>query len=117
VGGADSTQLVFAMEYFTQKGISDRDERQLQQAAEICAWLMKTARFGNYTRPQFRLAMDRLVQLLPALEPEDAQKLIREQLFKQTATLADLISIIGELGQAAAARTSRRAPPASAPST
>lgn len=100
---ADSTQLVFAMEYFTQAGIADRDERQLQRAAELCAWLMKTARFGNYTRPQFRLAMDRLVQLLPALEHEDALKLIREQLFKQTATLSDLISIIGELGQKAAA--------------
>ena len=33
---------------------------------------MKTARFGNYTRPQFRLAMDRLVQLLPVLEKADA---------------------------------------------
>jgi hypothetical protein len=99
---ADTTQLVFAMEYFTQTGIADRDERQLQRAAELCAWLMKTARFGNYTRPQFRLAMDRLVQLLPALEPAEAQKLIREQLFKQTATLSDLISVIGELGQTAA---------------
>ena len=64
---------------------------------------MKTARFGNYTRPQFRLAMDRLVQLLPVSKPEDAHKLIREQLFHQTATLADLISIIGELGQKAGA--------------
>jgi hypothetical protein len=99
---ADSTQLVFAMEYFTQTGISNRDERQLQRAAELCTWLMKTARFGNYTRPQFRLAMDRLVQLLPVLEPAVAQQLIREQLFRQTATLADLISVIGELGQKAA---------------
>lgn len=99
---SDPTQLVFAMEYFTQKGIAERDERQLQRAAELCAWLMKTSRFGNYTRPQFRLAMDRLVQLLPALDAADAQKLIREQLFKQTETLADLISIIGELGQTAA---------------
>jgi hypothetical protein len=99
---ADSTQLVFAMEYFTQSGISNRDERQLQRAAELCAWLMKTARFGNYTRPQFRLAMDRLVQLLPVLEPTVAQQLIRDQLFHQTATLADLISVIGELGQKAA---------------
>ena len=70
-----------------------------ERAAEICALLMKTARFGNYTRPQFRLAMDRMVQLLPALEHEEALKLIREQLFKQTATLADLISIIAQLGQ------------------
>jgi hypothetical protein len=96
---ADTTQLVFAMEYFTQAGIADRDERQLQRAAEICALLMKTARFGNYTRPQFRLAMDRMVQLLPALGHDQALKLIREQLFKQTATLADLISIIAQLGQ------------------
>ncbi|MDB6079473.1 MAG: hypothetical protein JWO82_3220, partial [Akkermansiaceae bacterium] len=50
----------------------------------------------------FRLAMDRLVQLLPVLEPAQAQKLIREQLFNQTATLSDLIGIIGELGQTAA---------------
>ena len=102
---ADTTQLVFAMEYFTQTGIAEHDERQLQKAAEISALLMKTARFGNYTRPQFRLAMDRLVQLLPVLEPALAQKLIREQLFTQTATLADLISILGELGQTAASGT------------
>ena len=110
---ADTTQLVFAMEYFTQAGIADRDERQLQQAAELCAWLMKTSRFGNYTRPQFRLAMDRLVQLLPVLEKAQAQKLISEQLFKQTATLTDLISIIGELGQAANKGTDLRARAAS----
>ena len=110
---ADTTQLVFAMEYFTQAGIADRDERQLQQAAELCAWLMKTARFGNYTRPQFRLAMDRLVQLLPALEKSEAQKLIREQLFKQTATLTDLVSIIGELGQTAGKGTDLQARAAS----
>ena len=102
---ADTTQLVFTMEYFTQTGIADRDERQLQKAADISARLMKSARFGNYTRPQFRLAMDRLVLLLPALEPALAQKLIREQLFNQTATLSDLISIIGELGQTAAKGT------------
>jgi len=99
---ADTTQLVFAMEYFTQTGIADHDERQFQQAADISARLMKSARFGNYTRPQFRLAMDRLVQLLPVLEPAMAQKLIREQLFNQTATLSELIGIIGELGQTAA---------------
>ncbi len=96
---SDTTELVFAMEYFTQKGIAERDERQFQRAAEVCALLMKSSRFGNYTRPQFRLAMDRLVQLLPVLEQEQAIKLIREQLFKQTETLADLISIIGGLGQ------------------
>ncbi|MCX6876120.1 MAG: hypothetical protein NTW21_20280 [Verrucomicrobia bacterium] len=99
---ADTMQLVFAMEYFTQTGIAQRDERQLQRAAELCAFLMQNSRFGNYTRPQFRLAMDRLVQLLPALDAAAAKQLIREQLFKQTATLADLIAIIGELGQTAA---------------
>jgi len=101
------------MEYFTQAGIADRDERQLQKAAELCAWLMKTARFGNYTRPQFRLAMDRLVQLLPVLEKPEAQKLIRDQLFNQTATLTDLISIIGELGQTAGKGTDLQARSAS----
>ena len=102
---AETTQLVLAMEYFTQTGIAEHDERQLLKAADIAALLMKTARFGNYTRPQFRLAMDRLVQLLPVLEPALAQKLIREQLFTQTATLSDLISILGELGQTAASGT------------
>ena len=98
---ADTTQLVFAMEYHTRKGVAENDERELERAAALCAWLMKTSRFGNYTRPQFRLAMDRIVQLLPVLEPAAAQKLIREQLFQQTATLADLISVFGELGQTA----------------
>ena len=101
----ETTQLVFAMEYYTQSGIAEHDERQLLKAADISALLMKTARFGNYTRPQFRLAMDRLVQLLPVLEPALAQKLIREQLFTQTATLSELISILGELGQTTASGT------------
>lgn len=102
---ADATQLVYAMEYYTQSGIAERDERQFQKAAEICARLMKNSRVGSYTRPQFRLAMDRLVQLLPVLEPAEAVKLIREQLFQQTATLSDLIAIIGEIGQNAAKGT------------
>ncbi len=110
---ADTTQLVFAMEYFTQTGIAEHDERQLLKAADISALLMKTARFGNYTRPQFRLAMDRLVQLLPVLEPALAQKLIREQLFTQTATLSELISILGELGQTTASGTDMAARSAS----
>ena len=99
---ADTTELVFAMEYFTQTGIADRDERQFQKAALIAARLMKSGRFGNYTRPQFRLAMDRLVQLLPLLEPAQARTLVSEQLLGQTATLSDLIGSIGELGQTAA---------------
>ena len=111
--GADTTQMVFAMEYFTQVGIAKRDERQLQRAAEVCAWLMKSSRVGNYTRPQFRLALERLVQLLPALDPEDARKLIREQLFTQSATLADLINIIGEIAQANAKGTDLQARAAS----
>ncbi|BCU79199.1 hypothetical protein [Luteolibacter sp. LG18] len=102
---ADTTQLIFAMEYFTRMGVEEKDERQLQSAADIAARLMKSARFGNYTRPQFRPAMERLVQLLPALDPAQAQKLIKEQLFNQTATLSELIGIIGELGQKTAQGT------------
>ncbi|MBK1825699.1 hypothetical protein [Haloferula rosea] len=98
---ADLTQLVYAMEYFTTLGIEDRDERQFAKAAEVCAILMKSSRIGNYTRPQFRLAMERLVALLPALEPDVAQKLIQEHLFSQRATLSDLIAIFGEQGQKA----------------
>ena len=99
---ADTVQLVHVMEYFTRLGIDDRDERQLARAAEISARLMKSARIGNYTRPQFKLAMERLVVLLPALEPEAARKLIREQLFTQKATLADIIAIFAGQGQEAA---------------
>lgn len=99
---AETTQLVYAMEYYTQTGIAEHDERCFQQAAGISARLMKTGRFGSYTRPQFRLAMDRLVRLLPVLEPEQAKTLIREQLFTQDATLANLVGMIGELGQTAA---------------
>lgn len=102
---ADLTQLVFTMEYFTTVGVENRDERELARAAAVCARLMKSTRIGNYTRPQFRLAMERLVTLLPALEPEAAQQLIREQLFSQTASLADLISIFGEEGQKTAKAT------------
>ncbi|MCP5548558.1 MAG: hypothetical protein H7A50_14420 [Akkermansiaceae bacterium] len=96
---ADATQLVYVMEYFTKTGIEDRDERLLARAASACARLMKSSRIGNYTRPQFRLAMERLVNLLPALDPEAAKTLIREQLFSQSASLADLISFFGEQGQ------------------
>lgn len=96
---ANAMDLVYSLEYFTTCGVENRDERHLAQAAELCAHLMKTGRFGNYTRPQFRLAMDRLVQLLPALNPADARKLINEHLSQQKNTLADLISIVAELGQ------------------
>ena len=102
---ADPMQLIHAMEYFTRTGIEDRDERQLALAAGVCARLMKSSRIGNYTRPQFRLAMERLVALLPALEPEAARKLIREQLFTQQATLEDLIGIFGQQGQKVARET------------
>ena len=98
----DLEQLIFTLEYFTTVGIEDRDERQLARAAAVCARLMKASRIGNYTRPQFRLAMARLVALLPALEPEAARTLIREQLFGQRATLSDLIAIFGEEGRKAA---------------
>jgi hypothetical protein len=100
---ADTVQLVHVMEYFTRLGIEERDERQLARAAQISARLMKSARIGNYTRPQFKLAMERLVVLLPALEPEAARELIREQLFTQKATLADIIAIFANQGQEAAA--------------
>ncbi|MGD7654663.1 MAG: hypothetical protein ACQCXQ_15700, partial [Verrucomicrobiales bacterium] len=96
---ADTMMLVYTMEYFTQMGIAERDERLLQKAAEVSAQVMKNSRFGNYTRPQFRQALDRLVQLLPELEEDKAISLIREQLFEQKATLSDLILIIGEIGQ------------------
>ncbi len=102
---ADPMQLIHAMEYFTRSGIEERDERQLARAAAVCATLLKSSRVGNYTRPQFRLAMERLVVLLPALEPEAARKLIREQLFTQQATLEDLIAIFGQQGQKAAKET------------
>lgn len=98
---AGTLRLVHVMEYFTRLGIEERDERQLARAAEVCARLMKSARIGNYTRPQFRLAMERLVVLLPALEPEAARALIRDHLFTQEATLADIISIFANQGQAA----------------
>ena len=102
---ADPMQLIHAMEYFTRTGIEDRDERQLARAAAVCATLLKSSRVGNYTRPQFRLAMERLVVLLPALEPEAARKLIREHLFTQQATLEDLIAIFGQQGQKVAKET------------
>lgn len=101
--GADSTSLIYAMEYFTVIGVDDRDERRLQQAAAIAARLLRSGKVGNYTRPQFRPAMDRLVRLLPALDPESAKQLIREQLFDRAGTLADLVGIIAELGQVAGA--------------
>ena len=98
---ADSSSLIYAMEYFTVKGVDNRDERLLRQAAAIAARLLRSGKVGNYTRPQFRPAMDRLIRLLPALDPEAAKTLIREQLFDRSGALADLVGIIAELGQAA----------------
>lgn len=106
---ADTASLVYVMEYFTRLGIDEQDERQLARAAEISARLMRSARIGNYTRPQFKLAMERLVVLLPALEPEAARQLIREQLFTQKATLADVIAIFANQGQEAITKPDVRA--------
>lgn len=99
--GADSASLMYAMEYDTVTGVDERDERTLQKAADIAARLLRSGKVGNYTRPQFRPAMDRLVRLLPALDPESAKKLIREQLFDRSGTLSDFVGIIAELGRTA----------------
>ena len=98
---ADTLMLVLSMEYFTQLGIAERDERQLKQAAEVCAFMMQTSRFGSNDRGIFRQATDRFVKLLPALETDDAEQLIRENFLTQPVILVDLILALGEAGQQA----------------
>ena len=98
---ADTLSLVLTMEYFTQTGIKDRDERQLKRAAEVCAFMMQTSRFGTDDRGIFQQATDRFVKLLPALSPADAEQLIRENFLTQPVILLDLILALGESGQAA----------------
>ena len=98
---ADTLMLVLTMEYFTQTGIQQRDERQLKRAAELCAFMMQTSRFGSNDRGIFRQATDRFVKLLPALETSDAEQLIRENFLTQPAILVDLILALGEAGQQA----------------
>ena len=89
------------MEYFTQTGVEQRDERQLKRAAELCAFMMQTSRFVANDRGLFRQATDRFVKLLPALEADDAEQLIRENFLTQPAILVDLILALGEAGQQA----------------
>ena len=62
---ANTLTLVLTMEYFTQTGIEQRDERQLKRAAELSAFMMQTSRFGEDERGIFRQATDRFVKLLP----------------------------------------------------
>ena len=96
---ADTLTLVLAMEYFTQTGVEQRDERQLKRAAELCAFMMQTSRFVTYDSTIFRQATDRFVKLLPALEAADAEQLIRENFLAQPALMVDLILALGETGQ------------------
>ena len=98
---ADTLSLVLAMEHFTQMGVQQRDERQLKHAAELCAFMMQTSRFGADDRGLFRQATDRFVKLLPALENSDAEQLIRENFLTQPAILNDLLLTLGETGQQA----------------
>jgi hypothetical protein len=98
---ADTITLVLAMEYFTQTGIEQRDERQLKRAAELCAFMMQTSRFAANDSGLFRQATDRFVKLLPALEAGEAEQLIRENFLTQPAILVDLMLALGESGQQA----------------
>jgi hypothetical protein len=96
---SETLLLVLTLEYFTQNGVQQKDERQLKRAAELCAFMMQTSRFDSKDRGLFRQATDRLVQLLPALEPAEAADLIRENFLTQPEILADLVLAIGQTGQ------------------
>lgn len=98
---ADTLSLVLTMEYFTQAGIKERDERLLKRAAEVCAFMMQTSRFAGNGQSLFRQATDRFVKLLPALETDEAEQLIRENFLTQPAILQDLLLVLGESGQKA----------------
>lgn len=106
---ADTLTLVLTMEYFTQTGVEKRDERQLKRAAEMCAFMMQTSRFGSDDRGVFKQATDRFVKLLPALEAEDAEQLIRENFLTQPALMVDLILAIGDMGHQTARSSDLRA--------
>ncbi len=99
--GADTLSLVLALEYFTQTGVENKDERQLKRAAEVCAFMMQGSRFSANDRGLFRQATDRFIKLLPALEADDATQLIRENFLTEATILVDLILAVGEAGQAA----------------
>jgi hypothetical protein len=95
---ADTLTLVLTLEYFTQTGVDKRDERQLKRAAELCAFMMQTSRFSSNDRGIFKQATDRFVKLLPALEGDDAEQLIRENFLTQPVIMVDLILALGEAG-------------------
>ncbi|MBK8002230.1 MAG: hypothetical protein IPK15_26960 [Verrucomicrobia bacterium] len=95
---ADTLTLVLTMEYFTQNGVEKRDERQLKRAAEMCAFMMQTSRFSANDKGLFKQATDRFVKLLPALDVNDAEDLIRENFLTQPVILVDLILALGEVG-------------------
>lgn len=95
---ADTLTLVLTMEYFTQAGVEKRDERQLKRAAEMCAFMMQTSRFSANDKGLFKQATDRFVKLLPALDVNDAEDLIRENFLTQPVILVDLILALGEVG-------------------
>ena len=98
---SDTLTLVLTMEYFTQTGVEKRDERQLKRAAELCAFMMQTSRFSSNDRGIFKQATDRFVKLLPALEAEDAEQLIRENFLTQPVIMIDLVLALGEAGHQA----------------
>lgn len=98
---ADTLTLVLTLEYFTQTGVEQKDERQIKRAAELCAFMMQTSRFGGDDRGIFKQATDRLVKLLPALEPADAEDLVRENFLTQPTIMVDLILAIGDTAQQA----------------
>jgi hypothetical protein len=98
---ADTLMLVLTLEYFTQTGVQQRDERQLKHAAELCAFMMQTSRFSADDRGLFKQATDRFVKLLPALEADDAEQLIRENFLTQPEIMNDLILALGESGRQA----------------
>lgn len=96
---ADTLTLVLTLEYFTETGVEKKDERQLKRAAELCAFMMQTSRFGGNERGIFKQATDRFVKLLPALEPADAEDLVRENFLTQPTIMVDLILAIGDVVQ------------------
>ncbi len=98
---ADTLTLVLTVEYYTQTGVAQRDERQLHHAAELCAYLMQTSRFSANDRGLFKQATDRFIKLLPALEADAAEQLIRENFLTQPDIMVDLILALGEAGQQA----------------
>src|SRR6185503_16323046 len=55
-------------------------------------------RFTSNDRGIFKQATDRFVKLLPALEADDAEQLIRENFLTQPVIIVDLILALGEAG-------------------